>query len=79
VFLENREARAERIRELERKILERLSDKSQKVALLRTDITKLEQMHKELAKGGKNKAKLALVDSKIKDLKSKLKTFASTS
>lgn len=75
VFLENREARAERIRELERKILERLSDKTQKIALLRDDIKKLEQMHKELVKTGKNKKQLALVDDKIKLLKGKLKTF----
>ncbi|MEK6849369.1 MAG: hypothetical protein AABY01_02240, partial [Nanoarchaeota archaeon] len=79
VFLENREARAERIRSLERKILERLSDKSQKIAIFKDDIKKLEAMHKELAKSKKYKSKLAIVDDKLKQLKARVKTIETTS
>ena len=79
VFLENREARAERIRSLERKILERLSDKSQKIAIFKDDIKKLEAMHKELSKSKKYKSKLAIVDDKLKQLKARVKTIETTS
>ncbi len=75
VFLENRDERAQRIRELETKVLERLSSKAQKIALLRDDVSRLTAMHKELAKSGKNKKKLELVDDKLKAMKSRLKTL----
>ncbi|MBI4151085.1 hypothetical protein HY492_03090 [Candidatus Woesearchaeota archaeon] len=78
VFLENREERAERIRILERKVLERLSTKTQKITLIKDDLKKLEKMHKDLAKSGKHKKQLGMVNDKISDLKSRLRTLETT-
>ncbi|MBI4144810.1 hypothetical protein HY493_01230 [Candidatus Woesearchaeota archaeon] len=75
VFLENREERAQRIRELESKIVERLASKSQKVATVKEGIKTLEKMHQELSKSGKFKRKLAMIDERLASMKGRLKAL----
>jgi len=76
VFLEGRESRTQRIRELEKKIMHQLSSKTQKTNMLRNDIKRLEMMHRELSKTGKYKKKLQVVDQRIAQLKGRLKQMA---
>lgn len=76
-FLENREARATRIKELESKIVDRLATRSQKIAMVREDIKKLEQIHSELEKQSKAKSRLQQIDEKIHDLKDRLRKLES--
>ncbi|HSU72685.1 MAG TPA: hypothetical protein VLJ21_02455 [Candidatus Binatia bacterium] len=76
-FLESREARANRIHELEGKIMDRLATRSQKIALVREDITKLEKIHTELEKQSKAKTRLQQIDERLHDLKDRLRKLES--
>ena len=73
-YLKTKESRKQRIRELETKVMHKISSKTQKVNLIAADLKKLEKMHKELSKTGKFKKKLQLVDKRIVQLKAKLKS-----
>ena len=72
-YLKSKESRKQRVRELETKVLHKISPKSQKVSMIKADLKKLENMHKELSETGKYKKKLQLVDKRIAQLKAKLK------
>jgi len=76
VFLEGRDSRTQRIRDLEKKIMHQLSSKTQKVNVVKNDIKKLENMHKELSKTGKYKKKLQMVDQRVAQLKGRLRQLA---
>jgi chaperonin cofactor prefoldin len=77
-FLDSREARANRVKELEEKIVGRLATRSQKIALVRDDIEKLEKMHGELEKQNKSKSRLQQIDEKLHDLKDRLRQLESS-
>jgi|GEM_PF-6962280 len=72
-FLESREARANRVKELEQKIQERLATRSQKISVVRDELAKLEAMHEELQKQTKAKSKLQIIDERLHQLKDKLR------
>ncbi len=68
-YLENREERLARVAELEQKVAERLSDRTEKLTALKMELQQLEYLAKEIAQGSKAAKKLSVLQERIESLK----------